>query len=527
MPKGISYQKTGYFSKIINDYLDENPKLNPFYNRFPNLENFQDQINEKKSNFNFDRKILIEEIQSQYAAISISDVCKENIKLLKNENTFTVTTGHQLNIFTGPIYFLYKIITTINLCNDLKIKYPVYNFVPIYWMASEDHDFDEINYFNFQNKKIQWKKNASGPVGRLDNKGLDVVFEQFKTEIGHGDNAKYLENLFEKTYLKHQNLANATQFLVNELFGKYGLIIVNADNFNLKQAFIPFAKKELLKKTSFKKVSETISNLKDYAIQVNPREINLFYIQDNLRERILFENGVYKINNTAIEFTENEILNELELKPEKFSPNVITRPLYQEIILPNLCYVGGGGELAYWFELKSNFDENNITFPILLLRNSAVLVSTKQIEKSAKLKISISDLFSKKSDLINAKTKQLSDFQIDLSSQKEIFKKQFEGLHQISELTDKSFSGAVKAEEIRQINGLNRLEKRLLKAQKRKFYDNLERINNLQNELFPNQSLQERTKNFSEFYLLIGEALIPKLMEKLKPLSNNFEIIEY
>ncbi|NGY38146.1 bacillithiol biosynthesis cysteine-adding enzyme BshC [Flavobacterium sp. XN-5] len=522
----ISYQKSGYFSPLMNDYLDQNDNLSSLYNRFPTFENFEGQILEKQANFdNSNRVALVSVLQKQYACIKSSQSTLQNIEALKVPNTFTITTGHQLNLFTGPLYFLYKIISTINLTKELKAKYPAYNFVPIYWMATEDHDFEEINYFNFKGKKFRWNKESTGPVGRLSTEGLLDVFELYSQELGSSTNAETLKNQFTDAYLKHDNLADATRHLANALFGAQGLVILDADHADLKRSFIPFAKEELLNQTSHKAVLATTEKLKKYNIQVNPREINLFYIEDKLRERIILEEGKYKVNNTKIEFSQQEILTLLVSNPEMFSPNVIMRPLYQEVILPNLCYIGGGGEIAYWLELKSFFKAVNITFPMLLVRNSVLLATEKQIKKTDKLELNWSDLFSKQAQLIDTKTKQLSEFPIDMSSLKNQLQEQFRELYERTKLTDKSFIGAVKAQEIKQNKGLDNLEKRLLKAQKRKLSTVLERITDLQNELFPNKSLQERQANFSEFYLECGENLIPKLIERLKPLDNKFEII--
>ncbi|HEU4790454.1 MAG TPA: bacillithiol biosynthesis cysteine-adding enzyme BshC, partial [Flavobacterium sp.] len=477
------------------------------------------------NNFNTKREVLVTVLKNQYSKIPTSDLTKQNIEALSSSDTFTITTGHQLNLFSGPLYFLYKIISTINLTKELKTKYPSQNFVPVYWMATEDHDFEEINYFSFKGKKFHWNRESTGPVGRLSTEGLDDFLEIFALEIGSSTNANTIKKLFEDSYLKHSNLADATRYLANALFGSAGLVILDADNLELKRNFIPYIKDELLNQTSFKAVTETIEKLKDYSVQVNPREINLFYIEDNLRERIILENGIYKVNHTKIEFTESEILELLESNPEKFSSNVIMRPLYQEVILPNLCYIGGGGEIAYWFELKSFFASAKVTFPILLLRNSVLLATEKQNKKADKLNLTWSDLFTKQASLINRITQKLSDFPIDFTEQKEVLKKQFEVLLELANHTDKSFLGAVKAQETKQTKGLESLEKRLLIAQKRKFHDELQRIIDLQNELFPNQSLQERQANFSEFYLENGERLIPQIMNQLKPLEQNFNII--
>ncbi len=523
----ITYQESGFFSKIIVDYLNQVPNLKPFYNHFPTLENFGKQIEEKATNYDFEnRKILVLELENQYKKIDFSDLTLKNIQFLKETNTFTITTGHQLNLFTGPLYFLYKIISTINLTQQLKLKYPEFNFIPIYWMATEDHDFEEINYFNFKSKKIKWNRETTGPVGRLSTQGLNDVLAVFDKELGIGENANFLKNIFKNAYLNHQNLTDATRYLANELFKKDGLVILDGDSRSLKNLFIPYINEELKNQSSFKKVSQTNEKLASkYSIQVNPREINLFYIDDNLRERIIFENGKYKVNNTKIEFSQDEILVVVKKNPEKFSPNVILRPLFQEVILPNLSYIGGGGELAYWFQLKSNFDVNKVTFPILLLRNSVLLTTKKQSEKADKLKLSWKDLFLNQQDLFVSKTKEFSSLKIDFSEQKYFLKQQFKKLELLSNQTDKSFLGAVKAQEAKQLKGLENLEKRLLKAEKRVHTDQLNRIFDLQDQLFPKQSLQERNTNFTEFYLEFGSDLISKIQQNLEPLEQNFTII--
>ncbi len=523
----IRYQNSGYFSTLTKDYLDQKMNLKPFYNRFPIIENFEAQILEKGINYNHDnRKIVVAELQKQYQKIVVSKATQNNINALTQSNTFTITTGHQLNLFSGPLYFLYKIISTINLASELKAKYPKSNFVPIYWMATEDHDFEEINYFNFKGKKFRWNKESSGPVGRLSTDGLDAVFEVFAKELGSSTNAQKIKELFQNSYLKHTTLAEATRFLANTLFSDYGLVIIDADAADLKRVLIPYIKDELENQTSFKEVSATIEKLNEYTIQVNPRKINLFYIENNLRERIILENERYKVNHTDLSFSKEELFQLVETHPEKFSPNVMLRPLYQEVLLPNLCYIGGAGEIAYWLELQSYFNATKISFPMLLVRNSVVLANEKQIKKANTLGLSWADLFSKQNDLVNQKTKTLSEIDLDLSHIKEQLKKQFSDLQSIALQTDQSFIGALKAQEIKQIKGIEHLEKRLLKAQKRKLADVLNRIIQLQNELFPNQSLQERQTNFSEFYEKNGELLIQTLIEKLQPLEQRFEIIQ-
>ncbi len=451
----IPFRNTGYFSDLICDYLDERETLKPFYNRFPRLENFEAQICEKSDHFpETHRNILYDALLQQYQGVELSKKVKTYMAMLKEPNTFTVVTGHQLNLFTGPLYFLYKIISTINLTVELKKAYPKYNFVPVYWMATEDHDFEEINYFNFKGKKLQWNRKAAGAVGHLKTDGLDEVLEIFSDSLGSSKNADTLKTLFKDAYLSHDTLTHATRFLANELFKEHGLVIVDGDDKSLKKLLIPYIKKDIFENVAFEKVSSTATELEElpdnYSIQVNPRQINYFYLKDGLRERIVGIDEKYAVIDSKIAWTQKELEKEIEEYPERFSPNVIARPLYQEVILPNLCYIGGGGELAYWLELKASFKAMDVPFPMLLLRNSALVMSKKQGEKLQKLDISDVDLFLKQNQLVNKKIREISNIDIDFAPQKKVLEEQFKALYEIAEQTDKTFLGAVKAQEVKQ-----------------------------------------------------------------------------
>ena len=524
----LPFEKTGFFSKTVLDYLAKKESIKPFYHNYPDLVGFRNQLEEKEKSFNLEsRNVLSKSLEKQYQGFDLSEATQNNIKLLKQKNTFTVTTGHQLNLFTGPLYFLYKIFSTINLAEEISKKFPTKNIVPVYWMATEDHDFEEINYFNFQEKKVQWNLESGGAVGRLSTEGLSDVFEEFSSHLGSTKNAKELKKLFSEGYLKHKNLADATRFIANELFKDYGLVILDGDDLALKKMLSPIVKDELENETSFHTVSETILALeKNYKVQVNPRAINLFYLSENSRERILFENGIYKINNTNITFSKEEILREVDENPLAFSPNVIVRPLYQEVVLPNLCYIGGGGEIAYWLELKSYFEKVAVPFPILLLRNSVQIVSEKQQKKLTSLKISHQELFLKQQDLLSKKVLENTDIDLDFNLKIESLQKQFTELKEVAKKTDISFVGAVNAQEKKQIKGLENLQRRLLRAEKRRQKELVDRITDLQRQLLPNQSLEERQRNFSDYYLAYGTPFLVTLKKVLKPLAHQFTILE-
>ncbi len=498
---------------LLKDYLDgQLPQQ--WYNRFADLENVKAQIDEKSSSYNHNfRAVLQDEIKRSYDTLAIDlkeSAVLQHLELLKEKNTFTITTGHQLNLFTGPVFFVYKILHTIVLCEKYKAEYPDYNFVPVYWMASEDHDFEEINHFQFKGKKFQWNSAQKGAVGQFDLSGLEAVFEVFESQLGRSKNDVELKALFESAYLKFENLSQATHFLVHQLFERYGLVVLDADKKALKKLMIPLFKKEITSKPSQTLVKKRSDELVEngYKAQVFPRNINLFYLSEQERQRIEAEQYTYQLVNTKANFSEDELLNELDVFPERFSPNVILRPLYQEYILPNLMYVGGAGELSYWFQLKPVFEHFKVVFPMLKLRHSVYAADEKTYRKLQKLKLVDSDLNNAKNQLINRWVRKVSNIPMELTEFKALLNEQFNLLQERSKKTDQSFEGAVQAQRQKQMNGLEKLEKRLLLAQKRVLKDEIQRISVLYELFYPLGKPQERVENFSSFYSEHGSRFI-------------------
>ena len=486
----ITLEETYCFSSFFLDYIREKPFLQSFYNAFPTIDNFEKTI-VKRDFAETQRKILYEVLQCQYEDLSVNNVVSQNIISLLNANTFTITTGHQLNIFTGPLYFIYKIVTVINTCKQLKKKYPKNHFVPVYWMASEDHDFEEIQSFFLYGKKHSWHSYQKGAVGRFHTTGLQEL-------------CKYLPktgSFFKEAY-QSKNLANAVRFYVNHLFEKEGLIVIDADNERLKGQFIPVIQSDVLENKPFYLVSETTDRLHqlNYKTQVSPREINLFFLEDSLRERIVREGDVFKVLNTDRTFTQEEMESLITKSPEKFSPNVILRPLYQETILPNLAYVGGPSEIVYWLQLKAVFEAFETPFPMLQPRNFSIILPPVMAKKWLKTRMDTSQLFLPTNKIIELWLKKYSN--VDLSYRAEV-----EGLSQLFlQLKDKC--SQIDATLIQHIEALHtvttnkilKAEKKLTRSEKRKHREKKQQIEAVKAYLFPDGTLQERKDNFMNFY---------------------------
>ncbi|WP_276348326.1 bacillithiol biosynthesis cysteine-adding enzyme BshC [Daejeonella sp. JGW-45] len=524
----LDYSETNSFSPAIIRYLENDPDLEPFCSFRADIDGFRKLI-EKKAD-KADRELLVTVLKEQYARLkqNPNEAVVRNINLLQQKETFTVTTGHQLNLFTGPLYFIFKIVTAINLARELKASFPDKNFVPVYWMASEDHDFAEINHTYISGKKIIWETETAGATGRIDIKGIQKTLRDYTGTLGISENAAELSSLMSAAYLENPNLGDATRSVVNTLFEEYGLIILDADDARLKKEFSAVMRDDIIGRHSFKNIAATSKQLEglEIPVQVNPREINFFYLDNDLRERIVFESNGYEVLNTSIRFTEDELRREIETHPERFSPNVVMRPLYQEIILPNLAYIGGGAEIVYWLQLKQNFDFYGIDFPVLLLRNSAIITSGNLSGKLARLDLSLPDIFENTEKLRKQWVSDHSGHTLNLNDELQELNNIFEKIKLRAHKIDPTLGPSSEAVNARLQKAVKNLEGKLMKAEKRNFSDALAQIDSLKDKLFPRGGLQERTENFGLFYVKYGRAFIDMLIENFKPLDRKFTILE-
>ncbi len=520
----VRLEDTNYFSSLMLDYVNNNEKLKPLYNRFPTKQAYIDQSLDKLKSYK-NRQLLVGALRKQLFELDLSKKQKKNLDLLAQNNTVTITTGHQLNLFTGPIFFFYKILQIIKQCKELNKNQTEINFVPVFWMATEDHDFEEINHFRYEDLVIHWDKKHGGPVGQLCTEGLKEVFASFLSILPNGKKKTELKKLIDESYLSNKTLTEATRKLVHLLFKDYGLLMIDGDDKMLKESMIPVFKQELVQNTAFKEVENQAKKLTDlgYNVQVNPREINLFYMANSAsRERIVYENNRYYVLNTELVFTEEQILDELKQSPQKFSPNVIMRPLYQESILPNVAYIGGGGEIAYWFELKTMFKAYEVDFPLLVLRNSMLIRTKKQHQKQQKLNLSDKDLFTSSRLIIKNDVLAHSDLIEKLPSLNEKLQAIFTELEQLATQTDSSFLDMVNAQKTKQLKGFAKLEHRLVNAEIKKNADLQTRIEQLLKELSQHKGLQERVKNFSDFEYVDLDAFIESIYKNIQPFEFNF-----
>ncbi|HVZ97622.1 MAG TPA: bacillithiol biosynthesis cysteine-adding enzyme BshC [Chitinophagaceae bacterium] len=526
-PSFITYEETGKFTKIIVDYLKGSAGLKDFYTFEVNDYGIESVIEAEKK-YPTNRKLLADQLQQQYQGIEDCDAVKANIDALLRENTFTVCTAHQPNIFTGHLYFIYKVLHTIKLAEVLKGRYPAYNFVPVYFMGSEDHDLDELNHVFIDGRKYTWHTKQKGSIGKMKVDDLLLrLIDEIASRLLVEEHGSEIVDVLRKCFQKNSTIAQSTFLFVHHLFKEYGLIVLLPDNNVLKNEMKDIFEQDVFENIPFKIVSKTTDALSgQYKVQVNPREINLFYLGKDIRNRLIKKQDRYFVDDTQISFSADELKKEIQDNPGHFSPNVIIRCLYQERILPNIAFIGGGGELAYWLEMKNLFEHYKIPFPVLVLRNSFLLIEKKVDQVLQKLGIPAKDLFQSEHSLLNEIIKKHTPLRLDLEEEKFQLRQIYNAVEALAGKTDVTLRQHVEALEAKTLKRMDELEKKMIRAEKRKFADLKNQLSKVYSTLFPGGNLQERTENFMLFYAGWGNDFLDVIYKNSLSLEQQFCIIE-
>ena len=520
-----AFDQVPYLSKSDVAYQIEPKKFQDFIEFLPHQESFSSAM-QKRRQFPVDRKLLVEVLLQQYEGLTETDVINEQIEKLKSEDTFVVVTAHQPSLCTGPLYFIYKILSAINLAESLNQENTDFHIVPVFIIGGEDHDFEEVNHFKLRDHVLEWTNSEVGSVGRMSTEGLPDVMNTARKILGNSRRTEEILSIFERPFADLESYGKAVFSIVHQLFGAYGLVVINMDHRSLKRKMGDIFRDDLIHHTSkalVEKAQQKLANM-GFGAQAFPREINLFYLKDGMRERIEVKDGHYFILNTNIEFSQTELLKELEDHPERFSPNVILRPLYQERILPNIAYIGGGGELAYWMERKEQFKNYGVFYPVLLRRDSVLWVSSQTQKWMKKMGVELPYFFDEEDAIIR---KYLSSHIPDmvLNGEKTEISRIWEEIEEKARTLDPTLGPSADAALTRVQKEISRLETRMFRASKRQEETAVNRIRKVRSNLFPGGSLQERKNNVIEYLFDCEGDFLEILKSILDPLDPNFKVI--
>ncbi len=520
----ISYGETKRMSSLVVDHLSGKKELDELRVWTPDLDGCRAAAAQRSLDPT-NRRILCEVVEGQYAGLELGDAVAENMKCLRSDRSLTVTTGHQLCILTGPLYVPFKILNVIRLARQLSqdLDRPV---VPIFWMASEDHDRPEIDHAWLGGTRVHWEGSDSGPVGRMKLTGIGPMLKEVEEILGDGPEALKLRDLLHESYRPDRTLADATRRLIHGLFGRFGVLCLDGDDPRLKSLFAEVMREEMINQVTLRSVTYADEKLKSsYPIQAHAREINLFHMRPGHRSRIVLDGERYQVLDGP-SFTMDEVIKELAGHPENFSPNVLLRPLYQEVLLPNVAYIGGGGELAYWLQLKWAFQAFRVPMPVTILRTGAAFISVKHMGQWKSMRATVADIFEDTEQLISRMAEAHSSFPTDVEREKGLLEGIYTGLLKRVTAVDASLKGAVEAKRVRAMKGMDRIGRGLVRSAKREQQVLMDRIERIQAAVLPDGKLQERKENILPLIAARGVGLLDELLDILDPLDPRFTLIE-
>lgn len=519
-----TYRETGKFLPLVLDYLEQRPLIGSLHHGLPSVQSIKESI-ERRRSFSTDRVRLVASFQQQYQSLPAHARAQEQIRSLSRENTYTITTAHQCNIFLGPLYTLYKALHAIRIADELNRQLPEYHFVPVFYLGSEDADLAELDHIHLMGEELKWRTDQRGAVGRMkvDQGLIDLIDRQAQLLSAFPHGSKWIEHI-RTAYQLGSTLADGSFSLLHQLFADKGLLVLEPDQAGLKSLMHDAFWKEVDQSASYQAVSVANAQLTEwgYSAQAHARPINLFYLLGDRRERIERAGSGWTLSDGSRQWNEVEMKQALQEHPERFSPNVILRGLYQETILPNLVYIGGGAELAYWLQLKSVFDAFGVPFPLLELRASMQWMEDGLAKRMQRLNLNPADLFRPTDDLLRDRMSLQERAQLDLQMPMNKLIDLYGQLSNQAAAVDPTLGPHVESLRVQALKKIEALAKKMERAQRRKMTIQRTQIQQLQQAAFPGGGLQERRDNAAYYYSLHGEEWLDRLYAEMDPFGRSF-----
>lgn len=514
-----------FIPPLTRRFLDKDAGLASFYSYASNEEGVKETLRDLSYPPN-QRKALCAALEEQMKNLQLSGAQRSNLEALTLPETVTVTTGHQCCLFTGPLYFTIKILNTVRLCEDLSRKFSGKRFVPVFWMHTEDHDLEEIDHIYLFEKKYSWDHSGEGSAGKLVLRNISLFTDTLRPVLEKTEYGKELLRIIHSCYRDGENLGDATRKFVQALFGKYGVLILDPAAPELKRTFVPILLREIKERFTSRSLTETNHALKKAGAraEVNPREINIFYLGERRRERIEPKEKGFQTISGDQRWTPEEIEKEIREFPERFSPNVALRAVYQQFLLPNIACVGGSTEIAYWLQFKGLLKTAGVSAPLLIVRNSVFPTDASLLNKWEAMGADPQSLLSEPAAVLREIiSKKVPDTGID-SAEEHIYEVMGKLAERIAML-DPSLKPAVLAEAAKMKKALDALREKINRSLSRREEDLPGRVQRIHNRFFPGGKALERTENFMHWYLTRGPGFFDTLLENLEAFPTNAMII--
>lgn len=542
--KTLSFKNIPGTGKLFLDYVYQFSNVQRFYSVSPDDASAQQALLSRLVSKKTERKQVTQILTKQNQSFGAGVLTLENIKKLEHDNTVAVVTGQQMGLLTGPLYTIYKSIGTIKLCETYRAKFPQYEFVPVFWLELEDHDFDEIRHAQLLSvdndlKKISYNGADPGnvirnPINHLSiTEDMQRVLDEIKSVLYPTDFTHEWQGLIEKAYQQGTSIAQAFGKMLADLLGSYGLILMDPSDKEFKKLAAPVFKKEIENTDRihqlFQMQSESLKQ-SGYEAQVETSPSNLFLL-DNGAEKLSInveKKNKFRLSAGDIASEKNAITKILESSPERFIPNVVLRPIVQDTLLPTFAYVAGPAEVAYFGQFKSVYEFFEVPQPLVVPRPFATILEKKNAKVLDKYKIELQQVFTHSKTLIDQVAMQQSGVPIEavfgqftgqMNSQFKTLQKQLMEI-------DPNLKGAVETAQQKADQALQVLKTKTIESEKRRNEVLVDQIRKLIHHLYPHHNFQERELNVLYYLNKYGRDFIKLLHERLDVTARDHQVIE-
>ncbi len=535
----IDFSQIPGMSQLFVDYVNNFEKVKNYYETNFRDENTYEEIFSKISNENGPK--LYDIIKNQYKNQKISEKTKSNIELIKNENTIAVITGQQLGLMGGPLYTIYKIFTAVKLSEYLNEKFKNYNFIPVFWMAGDDHDFEEISNVKLlnneneiqtilYNEEIQKEENL-GSVGSLKFTEALIEFKQkIFSFLRDTEFRSELNNFADEVLDSNLTIAESFFKFTFKIFDETGLIIFNPQDKEVKKLLVPIFKKELNNfKLHTKDILLTSVDLdENYHSQVKVKPINLFLSDETGRHLIEPADDEFRLKGKRKKITLAEIFNLLDEKPECFSPNVLLRPICEDFLFPTGFYVAGPGEVNYYAQVVPLYKHFNIQHPFVFPRASATIIESNIAKILMKYNLSTQQFFGDFEKMKETTLNSISDNNVEqiFANCSANITNELNQLSNLLESIDKTLIDPTKNTNDKILNQLEILKTKALKLQDTKYDATIRQLKKARNSIYPNDNLQERELGILNFINKYGFDFFDWLYNELDIHEYKHQILE-
>ena len=510
----LAFTELKGFSPFFHAYCYDFEQLAPFFDgNFRDSRAQQEKVQQVHS-ASRPRQELVRILLRQQAVWGMDEPTRINIEALGEPHTLAVVTGQQIGLFGGPLYTLYKAITTVQLAHTFsrQLQQPV---VPIFWLEDEDHDFEEIasTYILHQHEPLKLSYRPSelpanpGPVGRLR---IEPHIEDLYTQLHTiwGDRIDDLLDQLRQCYQPGTTLRDAFARWLKKLLPETGLVFLSPDDAEIKQLCRPLFRKALEDEdTLYAHLEKTSRQLAStFHAQVAPRKTNFFLLTPRGRYALQRENGTYRLKGTTERLTRDELFRLLEKHPEQFSPNVIMRPLMQDYLLPTFMYVAGPSEIAYFAQFKPLYRHLGIPMPLVYPRASATMIEAPVQRILEKYDIEFPELQGDVEALYRHLIVERYGANIEQAFTRtdQQIRRALDELLPLLSTLDPTLLPAAKATQKRVFKELEKLKNKAIRAEKQKHQEVLQQLQRAQYHLFPLGKLQERVLSPLYFLSAVG-----------------------